>query len=132
MKNLKLTALIGISLLALGSIVYINTFVQPVSAATIASGDYVWLGGHLNVTLTMVNLTDGSVFARTTSNGSLDYWEDHENWTLTDDTPYNVIFPKNDYLPTSSPLYSKDLSEDLGFDLWYEIRLQWRPAEGNG
>ena len=135
MKNLKPITLIGISLLALSSVVCINTLVTPVSAATIHTADYVWLGGYLNVTLTMVNISDPenpSIFARTTSNGSLDYWEDHENWTLTDDTPYNVICPKNDYLPTSAPLYSKDLSEDLGLDLWYEIRLQWRPAEGNG
>ena len=132
MKNLKLTALIGISLLALGSVVYINTFVMPVSAATLASGDYIWLGGYLNNTLTLVNLTDGSLFARTVMNTSWDYWEDSVNYTFTDGSPYNVICPKNQFVGAPSAIYSVELSESMGIGVWYMIRLQWRPAEPDG
>jgi len=132
MKNLKLTALIGISLLALGSVVYINTWVLPVSAATIASGDYIWLGGYLNNTLTLVNLTDGTVFAHTVMNTSWDYWEDSVNYTFTDGSPFNVICPKEQMIGAPSAIYSTELSESMGVGVWYSIALQWRPATPDG
>jgi len=125
-------ALIGISLLALSSILYTNTLVMPVSADTYFSDNYCWMGGYFNYTLILVNATDGSLLERFSSNTTLEYWEDYENWTFTTNSPYNVICPKDDYFPSYSLTYSADLTEDLGIDTWYQIRLQWRLGEGDG
>jgi len=133
MRKHKPLVFIGILLLVFGSIVCINTVVTPVSGVTPPfSAKYTWLGGYLNNTLTMVNLTDGTLYTRTVMNTTWDYWEDEINYTITTSSPNNVLTPMDDFDLSYTPIYSTELTTSVGLDVWYNIRLQWRTAAGDG
>lgn len=132
-ENLKPLALISISLLLLASVLStIPLIPTSVSAQPSGSYQYVWLGGYLNTSLALVNLTDGSLFVRTVMNQSLDYWEDYENFTFTGGSTVDVDVPIAGYQPSYSATYSKELSESFDVKTWFMIRLQWRSGEGDG
>lgn len=131
MENLKPMALISVSLLLLASVFSIS-LLTPVSAApgdTVSSDRYIWLGGLLNVTFTLVNKSDDSLFARAIVYLSLDYWEDEENFTFIETANsdvLNVTQPVAAYKPGYSPQYSEELTLSMGPAIWYQIRMQWR------
>ena len=133
----------SILLLGLLSVVYLNTLVTPVSAPPTLpfTGQYVWMGGYLNTSFLVINLTEyglsenvtKATMAKTVMNVSLDYWEDLENFTFTTGDTHNVVCPEAGYIAAPSPIYTAELTESFGFKTWYHIAMQWRvPSPGDG